>query len=139
MAKKKKDKEQKQEETLFVGLKEPENVQRNILEASREFLLILKKVETIKSIRKEKVKKIEEVNKQFRELRTLLNKLKKAMPTSAIKSRQHVISLIEEQKIREGKRNVSKKEIVSRKREPSTELQKLESEIAEIEGRLEGL
>jgi len=119
------------EDPIFIGIRDPSNLRRNMLEASRNFLKVLKRMEEIKILRSKKSEKLDEVQKNFRELKVLFSKLKKRVPASVI---THTTS----NKLTGMQKNKSKSptlKVEVPKRAPS-EIEKLEREISEIEKKL---
>ena len=119
-------KKQTKEDPLYVGIPQASEVQKSLLESSKDLLLILKQSETVASIREDKKEKIESMNKLLKEMRTQLNKLKRTIP--------HIVAKTEAAPIAEVKKAPSRKVSV-----PKSEVQKIEDELAFIESRLNGL
>lgn len=133
--KKKKTKEvAKKEEPLFIRLPEPENIQRHILESTRESLLILKKLEELKKIRLQKMESVDVLASLIAEIKSLIIKLKKKIPIQVTKK------LIKEEKtsIYQKEEKIKNEDIQSmtKPKKPSSELEKLEAELSAIESRL---
>ena len=126
------------EEPLFVGLSEPENVQRHILESTKESLVVLKKLEEIKELRKQKLQSIDVLNSLTSEIKSLLLKLKKKVPKKVSRpapQKAESNSDIKTEVLRATKSKPQNKP-VSKPNKPLTELEKLELELQAIENRL---
>lgn len=130
--KEKKKQVAKKEEPLFVGLPEAENIQRHILESTKESLIVLKKLEEIKDLRKQKMQSVDVLASLMSEIKSLNIKLKKKIPTKIAKQ------LLSEQNTDTKEKVVITKKAVAKPvpNKPQTELEKLEAELASIETRL---
>lgn len=69
-----------EEEPLYVGITEPVDIRKDLLNSSRTILSSLKRYEDIVSIKKEKEKIIREIKKNLKEIAVLDKKLKQHMP-----------------------------------------------------------
>lgn len=136
--KKKSTKVVKKEQPLFVGLTESDNVKRHVLESTKESLLILKKLEEIKDLRKQKLESVDVLASLMSEIKSLILKLKKKIPTKVAKqvlaTQKEELQAREKVAVGKVKPELTKKKIV---RKPLTELEKLEAELAEIESKLQ--
>jgi len=133
------------ETPLFVGVPNPDSLRKNLLECSKEFLLILKRIENIKIYQEEKNKLISAISNQLKDVKTLINKLKKNLPSVTI-----IKSLDVAKKVGMSKKDTDEKDIgtfvssnekVSNKKSvikksKMTELEKLEYELEMIESKL---
>ena len=119
---------------FFVEVNQSDEVKRNILESLKEIVENLQRFEKFKETRKEKIENIEKLGKIMREINKVVPRLKEALPETKIRAKK----VIKEKG--KGAVVVEKKtpEEVA-KRKPATELQKLESELTEIEDKLRGL
>tara|TARA_Y100000310_G_scaffold342247_1_gene444635 strand:- start:42768 stop:43157 length:390 start_codon:yes stop_codon:yes gene_type:complete len=120
---------------FFVEIHEPAEVRRNILESLKDIVENLQRFEKFKRIREDKIKNINDLRKTIKEVNKLIPNLRKALPDVKVRAAK-----IERHKGRGKKKTSSKdkgKEEVKEK--PLTELQKLESELNEIEGKLGNL
>ena len=72
---------------FFVGIKEPAEVRRAILESSKEALQSLQQYEKFKSVRIEKTKEILRIKRIFKELDNLVLKLKAKIPKTDLRVR----------------------------------------------------
>lgn len=73
------------EDDYFVGIYDPLDVRRNILESSKHIIKSLECHDTIEKIRHEKVKSVKEMRKIMSELELLSSKLKNRMPKKDIR------------------------------------------------------
>ena len=112
---------------------EPDEVRRNTLESLKAIVENLQRFENFRSIRHNKIELMHRLDKTIKEINKMIPDLKKALPDAkirAVKTPQ-----------RHGRKKTSAKkgqeEVIKEK--PMSELQKLESELNEIEGRLSSL
>ncbi|MEA2038162.1 MAG: hypothetical protein U9O94_11750 [Nanoarchaeota archaeon] len=122
----------KEENPLFVGIENNSELRRNLLECSKGILESLKSYESFKSAKKEKHRLIEKFKSNVRDISKLINKLKTAMPK------------VKEVGIKKPGKKVVKKEenpLPAKVEGPKekTELEKLEAELNDIEGKLNTL
>jgi len=97
------------EEDFFVGLNEPTEIRRNLLEASKLVIQNLQRHEKITLIREEKLRKIKALSNDIKKIKVMSNELKDLLPKTSIKTTKVT---------------------------NSTELRKLEHELTEIEEEL---
>lgn len=110
------------EEPFYVGIREPVEIRRNLLESSKAILQNLQRYEKIKSIREEKVKTLNKLKKAMGELKTLHAQLKKALPDKGLRA----------VKVKSPKAKKVKKE-------KEDEIKSLEKELNEVERELSKL
>ena len=142
-----------QEEIFFARVKEPSEIRRSLLESLKDIVENLHRFEKFKSIRQEKLRSIEKLRADVKELVKLSSSLKMAFPETKLRI------AIEEKKVEEKKKQPkhhvhhkkAKKKRIKKRAEaevremkverpkPVSELEKLESELNAIEGRLSGL
>lgn len=128
-----------EEAPLFVRIRQPTNMQRNILEATKGIIESLQKYERVKTIRNQKKSLIAKLKHDLREVSSLINKLKQDLPKvsmPAVKSKQKK-ETIKKDSLKQEKA-VKKKEDFSTKT-TETDLDKLEKELNEIEAKLDSL
>lgn len=121
--------------TYFVGLEEPDELRRCLLESARDVVDILKRFERFKSVRGQKVKEIEKLKSDMREISKLVAKFRAELPKTKIRVKLPIHEKIAKER-KPGEKKAEK--IVVKKRE-ATELDKLESELNAIEGKLKSL
>ena len=129
--------EKKSEDILFVGLRDPEDVRRNILESLKEIVESLQRFEKFKETRKDKIDHVNKLGKTIKEIGKLVLDLKNALPEAKIRAVR-----VSEQEPKEKKKTITRqkaKQAEEAKTKPLTELQKLESELSEIESKLSSL
>ncbi|MCK4589311.1 MAG: hypothetical protein KAT77_02630 [Nanoarchaeota archaeon] len=165
-----KKKTQEKEEVFFVGVQDPLEVRRNILETSKEMVQFLQQHEKLKTLRNEKQEAIKRLREDVRQLKLYINKLRKALPKTKLRihlHQEHKIfkcdrcdkefksrqSLTKHHKLHSKKKKVkvikkaAKKPVaketqaklappVMEKPKPMTDIEKLESELADIENKL---
>ena len=74
--------EDKDSELFFVGIKNESEIKRNILETMKSLLQALQKYEDFKKVRYEKNKATYELMRLMKEIGTLISKLKVSLPKS---------------------------------------------------------
>lgn len=134
-----KKKEKKEKDVFFVGVKEPIEIRRNILEASREMVLLLQMYEKFKTVRDEKRQATEKLRSLIREIALLASRLKRHLPKTDLR-----VMPIEEGKRKEVAKHIPIAEEEVKKEEKMlpreiTEIEKLEAELASIEQKLNTL
>jgi len=121
------------EKMFYVGIKEPIDLRRNLLEYSKMVVKSLQKYEKFKDLRREKIEHILKLKSAIREIKKLNNDLLLKLPETKIKFERK-----ERKKIPKGKKEIeeelSKKEIIK-----MNELEKLEAELSSIEAKLNTL
>ena len=73
------------EDDYFIGIYDPLDVRRNVLESSKHIIKSLECHDKIEKIRLEKVKSLKEMKKVMSELEMLSSRLKHRMPKSNIR------------------------------------------------------
>ena len=118
-----------QNETFFVSLESPLEVQRSLLECTKNVLSGLKRYESFRNIRKYKVEYLMQLKHVMGELNLLNNRLRRALPKTGLRA--------------VGKK---KKEKTESKKQPKkftpkekTDIQKLESDLSDIESKLKSI
>lgn len=79
--------EQKKKHDLYVGLKQPQILRRNLLESSKSTILSLQNLEKIKEIEKEKEILKNKLKEDVKELKMLFLRLEKLIPEHAIENK----------------------------------------------------
>ena len=132
-------KKTQQEEPLFVGVNNPLEIRRNLLEASKGVVESLKRYETLKATRERKLIAVNTLKKDLKETSKLIFRLRASLPNVAIKSppikKEKAIAVIKKEPV---VKKVSKRASPVPKK-PKTELDKLEDELSEIEGKLNSI
>ncbi|MDP6648248.1 MAG: hypothetical protein QGH34_02555 [Candidatus Woesearchaeota archaeon] len=125
---------EKSENIFFVEVRESDEIRRDVLESIKEIVKNLQRFENFKEIRKKKIESINRLEKAISEVSKIIPDLKKSLPGVKIRA--------------VGKRKSRRKKVITKgkktpeeiaKRKPVTELQKLESDLSEIENKLQGL
>lgn len=133
MTQNKKTTKKSENEPLFIGVPDPVNLRKGLLETSKVHLTILKKIEEIKLIRSQKDEAMNAVNLLLKEIKTLMIKLKKSLPSS------NVLKSAVIKKNSPAKETAETAKEVKIKIEARSELEQLESEIAQIESKLSSM
>ena len=75
---KQKKKRKRSEEVFYVGVRDPTEVRRNLLESAREAVRFLQRYEKLKEIREQKFQAMLQLDAEVKDLRSLVGKLKKS-------------------------------------------------------------
>jgi len=121
------NKKEQGKEIFYVGLKDPTEVRRNLLESSKEIVVFLKTYENFKRIRILKVQEINKLKLLIQEASRLINKLRRDLPKTRLREKSEATVK------KGGTRRVS---IPPRTKTGMGEVEKLESELAAIEEKL---
>lgn len=119
---------------FFVEVNQSDEVKRNILESLKEIVENLQRFEKFKETRKEKIENIEKLGKIMKEINKVVPRLKESLPETKIRAKK--VSNGNEKKVVAVEKKTPE-EVAKRK--PATELQKLESELTDIEDKLRSL
>jgi len=122
---------EKEDDLFFVEVKEPADMRREVLESQKIVIGGLQRYENIKFLRAKKVESINKLKSQLKELSKDLSELKTILPSTGIK----VVSKPKKKDVKEEKL----KEVEHVKKTPANELEKLESELHDIEKKLSSL
>ena len=122
-------KKAEKKDSLFVKIDDPLNLRKKALESSKEVIECLQNYEALKAIRKEKLKNIMKLKTNMNKVSSLISRLRSKLPKTTIN-------------IKEG----SKPEVVVKeapkptiKPAANTEIDKLQSDLDEIESKLNAL
>jgi len=127
-------KEQVKEEPFYVGVKDTDEVRRTLLETTRDVVQHLQRSEKFKAVRKEKLEQIDKLKKLIKEITKDVNKLKAVLPRTKLRATHKKVHVPKKPTFEEVKKEVRPQP--EKKHKPATELEKLEAELSEIEGRL---
>ncbi|MFH1682259.1 MAG: hypothetical protein ABIA37_00530 [Candidatus Woesearchaeota archaeon] len=119
----------KEEKTYFIGIDDPAELRKLILEPTREVVQFLQSYEQFKKTKEEKTQSIKQLKEDLSQIKSEMAKLKRLLP--AIK--------IEKPARKEKIREEVVQEVTVRTKpapKPSGELEELEKELSEIEQRL---
>jgi hypothetical protein len=143
MAKKRKPAAKKEEELFFVGISDPIELRRSVLESSKDLLHYLSRFEKFKNVRNEKAEYVAQLNDVTAEIKKLVNKLRTALPQTKLRAQLHKreekVAKAAAEKVKARKRVEKQATLAPRpmpKKKPTTDLEKLEAELSAIEGRL---
>lgn len=116
---------------LYIGIKDPNEVRRNLLEGSRNILRLLQRIERFKSLKDEKEELFERLRTLTKEITDLDIRLKAMLPKQAIKRSSKI-------KATEQPKKDSKKAPPAKPKKKS-EIDKLEDSLSDIEEKLKKL
>jgi len=136
--------EKKENDIFFVGVKDPVEIRRSILESLKGTVEDLQRFEKFKAIRDEKAAATIVLKSQVRELIRMTNKLRAEIPKGDLRVKlgaEHAAIEAERQKKEKKKAAVKKVEAkpvekVEVKPKELSELEKLEAELSSIESKL---
>ena len=133
-------------ELFFVEVRDPGEVRKNILETLREILSVLQRFEKFKHLRHEKLEKIQKLRVLVRQANKILNELKSRLPQTnlraiVVKETHKHAAPVHHKKKKKGKeaREAKQEKQVKMPKKEMTEIEKLESELNAIEGKLKSL
>ena len=124
---------EKEKNIFFVEVHEPDEVRRNTLESLKVIVENLQRFEKFKGIRHDKIELVHRLDRTIKEINKLIPDLKKALPDAKIRA------VAQHKHIGRKRASAKKDQEESVKEMPMSELQKLESELSEIEGKLSSL
>ena len=118
-------KKKEKEDGIFVGVKDPLRVRKDILESSRDVLDGLKSYESFKQVREEKRMLFEQLRSDARSISLLIGRLRGELPQLKVPSA----------KVEKAKEQPQPKQggVAVEKAKPATEVQRLEEELAQLE------
>ncbi len=117
-----------EEEVFFVGLNNPEEIRRDILESTKDIIAVLRTYENFKKVRAEKAQNVSHLKVIVKELDVLIVRLKHELPKTRLREK--------ETSAKPAAQSVSKQ---VRQEKKMTEMEKLEMELAEIEHKLSSI
>lgn len=131
---------EKEEEILFVEVREPSEVRRNILESLKNIVEALQRFEKFKHLRREKINRINKLSNELKGMNRTLSDLKNAIPETKLREIKIKSVLKEEKEGKPKKKKHSRRhKDAEEKQRPLTEVERLESELGAIEEKLKGL
>ncbi|MFH1324469.1 MAG: hypothetical protein ABIH64_04420 [Nanoarchaeota archaeon] len=126
----------KEENPLFVGITDKDELRKGMLECSKGILESLKFFESFKSVREEKAALTKQLKGDLKDISRSINALKNSLPH--VKDGE--IKKPEVKKAAELKPKIIKKApVIAEKPSEKSEIEKLESELNEIEDKLNSL
>lgn len=139
---------EKKDEIFYVGIRDPIEIRRSLLESSKDMVHSLQRFERFKEVRKEKLEELNEVRKTMNVVKKLMSQLKKTLPDAPsvrveLGQEKRKVELKKHKKATT--KNSSKKKVkpveVKERVSPKemNELEKLEAELSAIEGKLSRL
>ena len=132
--------EKESEDILFVEIREPSEVRRNILESLKNIVETLQRFEKFKHLRKEKIHSINKLSNDLKRINKMFSDLKNAIPETKLREIKAKSILKEEEKEKPKKKKHGKWHKGAEERQkPLTEVDRLESELGAIEEKLRGL
>ncbi|MFA5141357.1 MAG: hypothetical protein WC471_00085 [Candidatus Woesearchaeota archaeon] len=124
-------------ELLYMGINNPIEIRRTVLECARDMVHFLQMFEKFRLIREEKKEAIRILKKEMKDLSTLMNKLKLIMPKASVRTEVHKEEVVKEAKeAREGKPKAFEMPKQEMPDLTVDDIDALESELKEIEEKL---
>lgn len=114
-------------ELFYVGLRDPSEVRKNILESSRDIVIFLKTYENFKRIRLRKIEEINKLKLKIQEIVRLVNKLSRELPKTRLRAKP-------EEALRKG--GARRSAGLPKRTGPEKAVNVLESQLGEIEQKL---
>ena len=150
-----------QDSLFYVGIREPAEVHRTILECARDSIHLLQQHEKVKAIREEKIQTVVKLDMEVKQLRALVNKLKVHFPVTkfhvSIPNHHHAPALkcavcehtfgsqkklsqhVATHKVKKVKKEEPKEAPPKKRVKVGSDLEQLEKELSDIEGKLGGM
>jgi hypothetical protein len=116
---------------FFVGIKNPVNTRRLLLNSSKDLLDALKDLENFENLKQEKAKYIIELKKVLDEIMVLNKKLKSHLPKTPLQAPPKYGPVARKKK--------GQKMPKTKMKDVASKMDVLESELAKVEERLQGL
>lgn len=107
-------------ESLYVNIRKPQEIRRNLLECSKDVLYTLQKVERVKQLRAEKNELAQKLKVQIGEINILTAKLAEHLPDSTATIKQTKDALLEKKK----KHTSSKRKKTKKRKHPTRKKRK---------------
>ncbi|MBU0980410.1 MAG: hypothetical protein KJ709_06380 [Nanoarchaeota archaeon] len=135
------------DEAIFIGVRDPVELRKDILESSKAVVTSLKAFQERKRIHEEKLTEMAKLKGVGKELQRLTAQLRIHLPTaklsSIIEQKRKIESLLPHEQPKPVKKPVKKvdrpKPRPAQPTKPKSELDKLEIELTDIESKLRGL
>ncbi|MBN2459639.1 hypothetical protein JXB28_05115 [Candidatus Woesearchaeota archaeon] len=130
------------QENLYICVKAPKVLRRNVLESSKDTLFILKQVYTIKQIRDSKHEVMAKIDHELRELKILVQKIDELMPKYNKEELKKLIpdmNAKRKQLLRKEQSEAKIKEEHQPKPQPTSEVDKLTLALDAIQKKLQSL
>lgn len=152
MAKQNRDEKAGSQESFYVGIHEPTDLRREILESSKLMIHTLQSQKKVESIREEKEKTVNEFKRVVREINLIVSKVKKRLPRTKLRalSKEEQLSVYKKanqavspkkEKSKETKEAPKvkevKEEVAPKKKE--SDFDRLQSQLDEIESKLKSI
>ena len=126
-------------ELFFVQIPEPSEVRRNILETLKEILSTMQKFEKFREIRHKKLENIHKLRTGLRQANKMIGDLKSKLPQTDLKAVVLKEPKPQTEKVPKQKTDSVQKQEPKPKKKELTELERLESELSAIEGKLKNM
>jgi len=128
-----------EKELYYVGIQEPVEIRRSLLESSRELLQFLQRYEKFKAVRNEKRESVALLKAQMRDVSSLLNDLKKVLPTTTLRAQDRNETPKISKKKEEPVKIIIPPAPTIPQEHPDDDVDKLQKELNDIENKLNTL
>ncbi len=129
MAVRKRANETDENNNFFVGIENPMEMRRQVLESSKKLVEVLKKFESFREKREQKLLLMEKLKRTLSEINRMNAKLRAAMPKTNLRVPHQLLGIPERPKA--GPSKAAEKEEL-----PAGEMERLEMELQDIESKL---
>ncbi len=128
----------KKQNVFYVGIKNNADIRRNVLEASKDLVELMKGYEKISELKERRVEKTKQLKGLSREIAKLCGQLKLALPSIEETERESEKTQLRSAKITPEQREVTRQKLNTDKQSRKTfsEVKKLEKELMDIENKL---
>ena len=121
------------DEIFYVGVQNPTDVRRHVLEATREIVLLLRAYESLRTLRMHKAELMDKARKQVKDLHKDIDRMKRTLPKGRGKQEMPSEPAV---KKRQPPASIVKTESAAKQK---NEIDKLEAELSSIESKLHSL
>lgn len=120
-----------EQDVFYVGIYDKVNLRRNILESLKYGIENLQSYEKLKEITEVKEEKLDKLRRNLKDINSMINDMKDALPKTGLKAKPKPKKKVK-------KIEAVKKKVIEKPKKMS-ELAKLENDLKDIEGKLNGL
>jgi len=120
---------EEEKEIFYVGIKDPRELRRALLESTKDVVVFLKTYDNLKSLRLRKFEETAKLRLILEELSRLVAKLQRELPKTRLR--------LKPEELPKGKAKSAKQKKAVRV--PASEVKKLEMELQDIEEKLKSL
>jgi hypothetical protein len=126
-----------EEDSFYIGLRNPRDFRRELLESNKSVIQLLQRRENLKILRQKKVELMYKFSDVMSEIKMLMGKMKTAIPETKLRNASSVAS--KQEFLPQNKQSVSSDPIGTASFSGPNELLRLQEDLAAIEKKLSGL